>query len=107
MTHNEEGIKEVKKEGFSSTTVRLPTLFIGSSSLCLPLKALLFFISFNLCVISILDFSFKVIQFEMRNITALNNRHPHHNKNLLRMMILMNSTIKLIRLPLRPHLIGS
>ena len=51
VAHNEEGIKEVKKEGFRSTTVRLPALFIRCSTLCLPLKALLFFISFNLTVI--------------------------------------------------------
>src|SRR6185436_7577573 len=47
MADNEQGIKEVKKEGIRSTTVRLPTLFIRSSTLCLTLKALLFFISFN------------------------------------------------------------
>jgi hypothetical protein len=45
---DEEGIKEVKKKGFRTTTVRLPTLFIRSSTLCLPLKALLFFIVYNL-----------------------------------------------------------
>jgi hypothetical protein len=39
-----------KKEGFRSTTVRLPALFVRSSTLCLPIKALLFFISFNLNV---------------------------------------------------------
>jgi len=42
MWHNEEGIKEVKKERFRSTIVRLPTLFIKSSTVCLTFKALLF-----------------------------------------------------------------
>jgi hypothetical protein len=52
MTHNEEGIKEVKKEGFRSTTVRLPALFVSSSTVCLPIKVLLFlFILINvLCI---------------------------------------------------------
>jgi hypothetical protein len=45
---NEEGIKEVKKEEFSpDTSGRLPTLFIRSSAVSLPIKALLFFISFK------------------------------------------------------------
>jgi len=51
IADNEEGIKEVKKEGFRSTIVRLPTLFIKSSTVCLTFKALLFFNSFNLTVI--------------------------------------------------------
>jgi hypothetical protein len=33
MTANIEGIKEVKEEGFRSTTVRLPALFVRSSTL--------------------------------------------------------------------------
>ena len=40
-------IKEVKKEGFRSITVRLPTPFVRSTTLCLPIKTLLFFISFS------------------------------------------------------------
>ena len=39
MTHNEEGIE--------STTARLPALFVRSPNVCLPIKALLFKISFN------------------------------------------------------------
>jgi len=35
VTDNEEGIKEVKKEGVRTTTVRLPALFVRSSTLCL------------------------------------------------------------------------
>jgi hypothetical protein len=60
IMHNEERFKEEKKEGFRSvlnaaevsTTVRLPTLFIKTTTFCLPLKALLFFTSFNIDVIS-------------------------------------------------------
>ena len=59
VAYNEEGIKEEKKEGFRTTTVRLPTLFIKSSTLCLPLKALLFFIVLNLPVAVIQSMSYK------------------------------------------------
>ncbi len=54
---NEDVIKEEIKERFKSTTARLPTLFIRSTTLCLPLKAL-FFISFSLAIIQILNILF-------------------------------------------------
>ena len=73
MLYNEEGIKEVKKkEGFRSTTVRLPTLFVRSretllamaglprhSTLCLPIKSFFYYFSFNLNVISSRTFAMK------------------------------------------------
>ncbi len=67
MNANEEGIKEVKKEGVRSTTVRLPTLFIRSSTLCLPLKALLFFISFNLNVMRSCYYRLEFYHFQVKN----------------------------------------
>jgi len=92
--HNEEGIKEVKKEGFRSTTVRLPALFVRSSTLCLPVKALLFFISFNLSVMRLCYCTIKL--FSSLNVfinpviiphkaNVINNMLPH--RTLMTIMI--------------------
>ena len=42
IADNEEGIKQVKKKGFRSTTVRLPKLFIRSTTLFATLSIKLF-----------------------------------------------------------------
>src|SRR6185436_20896080 len=76
---NEEGIKEVKKEGFRSTTVHLPTLFISPDmSGCLPLKALLFFISLILllCVRATVRFCILFITAHQSRNSTPQCKHP-------------------------------
>jgi hypothetical protein len=51
MDHNEEGIKEVKKRSLVALLFVNPTLFVSTTTRCIPLKAQFFFISFNLNVI--------------------------------------------------------
>lgn len=56
LKDDEEGIKE-KKEGVSpDTSGRLLPLFIRSTTVCLPIKALLFFISFYLMYCACVSF---------------------------------------------------
>ena len=81
LAPNEEGIRELKKEGFRSPTVRLPTVFIRSATLCLPLKALLFFISFNLSVIGILD---CLLEFRLMGFAYYLIKHLKKPSNLSR-----------------------
>jgi len=54
-----------KKEGFRITTLRLPALFVRSSTLCLPIKALLFF-SFNRNVMRSCYCAHEAVMFEVR-----------------------------------------
>jgi hypothetical protein len=91
LLHNEEGIKEVKKEGFRSITVPClpagrvyPTLFItrpnvlfgtgGDAQLfCLPLKALLFFVSLilMLCVRATVRSRYNYLKFAQNLLKQL------------------------------------
>ncbi len=49
---NQEGIKEVLKAGVRSTTDLLPALFIRSPTLCIPLKAVPFFLFLLILLLS-------------------------------------------------------
>ncbi len=66
----EEGIKEEKKKGLEALLFINATLFIRSSTLSLPLKALLLFISFNLSVIGS-PYSFVLEPYSLRVITFI------------------------------------